>query len=201
MAKALVNSQGKAYVGSNSKVLTAPSGYGSYDEFPSYQVVNGVASRRRKTLNGSEFSNITSVADYGLYYAFYNHPGLVGNLNLSSITSIGQYGLYEAFSSCSGIESVNLSSLTSISNTGLGYAFQSCSYITDIYFNSLTTTSFGSYSNQFYSMMDGTGRATIHTLHFPSNLESIISTLSGYPLFGGRSGYVVCVLIFLQHLN
>lgn len=192
MAKALVNSQGKAYIGSNNKVLLIQNGGGGYDEFPSYQVVNGVASRRSKTLNGSEFSDITSVADYGLYYAFYNRPGLIGNLNLSSITSIGQYGLYEAFYVCNGIESVNLSSLTSIGYYGLGYAFQGCSYLTDIYFNSLTTTSFGNYTNQFYSMMDGTGRAITHTIHFPSNLESTISGLSGYPLFGGRSGYVVC---------
>ena len=29
------------------------------------------------------------------------------------------------------------------------------------------------------------------TIHFPSNLQSTISQLDGYPLFGGESGYIV----------
>ena len=41
-------------------------------------------------------------------------------------------------------------------------------------------------------MMQNTGTTTTHTLHFPSNLESTIQGLTGYPLFSGTSGYVVC---------
>jgi hypothetical protein len=40
-------------------------------------------------------------------------------------------------------------------------------------------------------MLNSTGTTTTHTLHFPSNLESTIQGLSGYPTFGGTSGYVV----------
>jgi hypothetical protein len=40
-------------------------------------------------------------------------------------------------------------------------------------------------------MMQGTGSTVTHTIHFPSNLESTIQTLTGYPLFGGTSGKVV----------
>ena len=63
----------------------------------------------------------------------------------------------------------------------------------DVYFNGLRTTSFGAtYKTQFTNMMQGTGTSVTHTLHFPSNMEATISTLTGYPLFGGSSGYVVC---------
>lgn len=65
--------------------------------------------------------------------------------------------------------------------------------VTDVYFHSLTTTSFqgdGS-AYTFYSMFSNAGSSIVRTLHFPSNLQSTISGLQGYPLFGGTSGYVV----------
>jgi hypothetical protein len=39
-------------------------------------------------------------------------------------------------------------------------------------------------------MMSSTGTSVTHTIHFPSNMETTISTLTTYPLFGGTSGYV-----------
>lgn len=251
-------------------IASIPSGGGGYTEFPNYQVVNGVASKRSGALTGSEFSNITSVDDSGFRYAFYNHSGLTGTLNLSSLVSVSSNGLYYAFRSCAGLTSVNLSSLTSVFDSGLYNAFYDCTGLTsidlssltsvggnglfsafygctgitgtlnlsslvsvgsnglysafyncsgitsvdlsslssvyttgfrqtfygctgltNIYFNSLTTTSFGSSTNQFNAMLSSTGTSVTHTLHFPSNLESTISGLIGYPNFGGSSGYVV----------
>ncbi|MBR1841041.1 MAG: hypothetical protein IJ778_02815, partial [Alphaproteobacteria bacterium] len=99
---------------------------GGYSEFPSYQVSNGVASRRSGVLTGTEFSGISSVGDYGLYYAFFNCSGLIGTLDLSSLTSLGNYGLQYAFYDCSSLTSVDLSSLTSVGNYGLQYAFCGC---------------------------------------------------------------------------
>ncbi len=184
------------------------------------EVKNGVYQIPTTSFTFSLPSNVTSVGDYGLYYAFYNCTGLT-SVNLSSLTSVsGRGGLYYAFYNCTGLTSVNLSSLTTVSGdyglsntfyacTGLTsvdlsslttisgkyalrYAFYGCTGLTDIYFRALTTTSFGSYKNQFDSMMSKTGTKTTHTIHFPSNLQSTISGLTGYPLFGGTSGYVVC---------
>ena len=42
-------------------------------------------------------------------------------------------------------------------------------------------------------MLSNTGNLTTHTIHFPSNLESTIQGLTGYPNFGGTSGYVVLI--------
>ena len=247
---------------------TYSGGGGGYSELPSYQVSGGVASRRSGALTGNEFSNITSVGNSGLYYAFYGCTGLTGNLDFSSLTSVsdsglyyafygctgltgidfssltsvGSLGLYYAFNSCTGLTSVDFSSLTSVDIQGLQYAFygctgltgidfssltsvntrgfyyafrrctsltsidfsslttvgslglesafRDCTGLTNIYFNSLKTTSFGSYTNQFSTMLSSTGTTVTHTLHFPSNLSSTISGLTGYPTFGGTSGYV-----------
>lgn len=262
IATAITNAQGRVadcYTAISNKGGTLPAiqnlanmptainsisgGGGGYTEFPSYQVVNGVASRRSGALTGNEFSDITSVGSLGLTYAFAYRSGLTGNLDLSSITSVGSSGLSYAFFSCSGLTSVDLSSLTSVSDSGLYsafngcssltsvnlssltsiggeeglsnsfnnctgltrvdllsltsigssglyYAFGYCTSLTDVYFNSLTTTSFGSYKNQFSSMLARTGTSVTHTLHFPSNLQSTIQGLTGYPNFGGTSGYV-----------
>jgi hypothetical protein len=70
--------------------------------------------------------------------------------------------------------------------------FNGCTALTTVSFPALTTSSFGSYINQFTNMLKLTGNTVTHTLHFPSNLESTIQGLTGYPLFGGISGYVVC---------
>ena len=77
-----------------------------------------------------------------------------------------------------------------------GSCFLGCKLITDIYFNALTTTSFGTkYINQFNGMFNNSSSGTAATsgnvnVHFPSNLETTISGLTGYPLFGGASGRV-----------
>ena len=214
-----------------------------YTELPSYQVVNGVASRRSGALTGNEFSDITSVGYRGMYYSFYYREDLSGPVDFSSLTSVGNYGLAGCFYYTSirlkdgnlsalvtvgdnGLSNAGLkvgsggvldiSALTSIGTSGLAYtfedsnmlttvyltsltnlgsksmefAFRKCIKLKDIYFNSLTTTSFGSYTNQFDHMLYMTGESETHTLHFPSNLTSTISGLTGYPTFNGTSGYV-----------
>ena len=136
-------------------------------------------------------SNATDVGNYGLYYAFYGCTGLT-SLDLSSLTTTsGSYVLSNAFYHCTSLTSVDLSSLTTVSGSyELNSAFSGCTNIESISFPSLTTTSFGSYTNQFNNMLSNTGTTKTHTLHFPSNLQTTISGLRGYPLFGGTSGYV-----------
>lgn len=260
-------------------ISSIPSGGGGgYSELPSYQVENGVASRRSITLTNDNFSNITNVNVYGFYCCYSNATSLTGTVSmpnlisishnglreafsytnitsadLSKLVNIGEYGLYRAFEHskitslnlqslqninetyglggvcyyCEELTDVNLSNLSEISGSyGMNGAFNRCSnlvsvrfpklsslaasramggnltshgafgYCTnlqDVYFNSLTTSSFGTtYNNQFQNLLYNTGNSVIHTIHFPSNLESTISGLTGYPLFGGTSGYVVC---------
>ena len=141
-------------------------------------------------LTSISFPSLTSVETYGLASAFLNCRSLT-SVDLSSLTTVGSYGLSSAFAYCSAITSVDLSSLTTVGSSGLNSAFKQCTQLQHVYFNALTSASFGTYVNQFQNMMSSTGNKKVHRLHFPSNLESTISGLTGYPLFGGTSGYVI----------
>lgn len=140
-------------------------------------------------LTSVDLSALTSISNNGMYTTFQACSGLT-SVNLSSLTSIANNGMYQAFRACSGLTRVDLTALTSIGSSSMYSTFQACRGLTDIYFNSLKTTSF-LYVDAFSNMLIGTGTTVTHTLHFPSNLESTIQGLTGYPNFGGTSGYVV----------
>ena len=144
-------------------------------------------------LDLSSLSTVSGVA--GLSGAFRGCTSLT-SVDLSSLTTVsGDRCLQSAFQGCTSLTTIDLSSLTTVSGDRcLISAFNGCTGLTDVYFRALTTTSFGStYDNQFFSMMNNTGSTVTHTLHFPSNMQSTISSLYDYPLFGGTDGYVVCV--------
>ena len=140
-------------------------------------------------LTSVNLSSLATVGVQGLYYAFGSCFSLT-SVNLSSLVSVDYNALSYAFYHCEGLTSISFPSLNSIGDSGLSSAFQYCTGLTDIYFNALKTTSFGNYTSQFNNMMSYTGKKKNHTLHFPSNLSSTITGLTGYPNFGGTSGYV-----------
>ena len=170
-------------------ISSIPSGGGSFIGIPR-EVKNGVFQMPIENFTFSLPNDVTNVGTYALSYAFYGCTGLT-SIDLSSLTTVGDYALYDAFYDCTGLTSIDLSSLTTVGSNALSNAFRFCSGLTDIYFRALTTSSFGSYKNQFNNMMSSTGSTKTHTIHFPSNLQSKISSLTGYPLFGGSDGYVV----------
>ena len=138
------------------------------------------------------FTGVKDVASNVLNYKFtYNKVKSASFPDLTTISGSSACG--NAFYFCNALTSVSFPNLTTISGSyACQLMFSYCSSLTDVYFSALTTSSFGSYVNQFSGIMQSTGTSKTHTLHFPSNLESTISGLSGYPLFGGTSGYVVC---------
>lgn len=164
------------------------------------------------------FTGVKDIVDYGLRWKFayskiksVSFPNLITisgsngcnnmllgctaltDVLLSNLTTISsERGCNNMFYNCTALTSVSLPSLTTISgNYGCANMFYGCTALTDVYFPALTTTSFGSVINQFSGIMSSTGTEVTHTLHFPSNLQSTIQDLDGYPLFGGTSGYVV----------
>ena len=180
---------------------------------------NGVYQAPTTSFTFSLPSNATNLGNYALENAFYYCTGLT-SVDLSSLTTIsGSYGLGSAFQGCTGLTSVDLSSLTTISGSNAFYkAFANCTGLTSVdlsslttisgsgalqnafYFSaglknnsisfpSLTSTSFGSYTNQFNSMLQG---VTGCTVHFPSNLQSVIGSWSDVVAgFGGTSTTVL----------
>lgn len=89
------------------------------------------------------------VSDYGLAYGFYAYDGDTMDTTFYDLEKIsGQYALYKAFGSHLG---------------------------GNIYFPALKANAFGSYTNQFNSMLYG---AISTIVHFPSNLEAVIGNWS-----------------------
>ena len=156
------------------------------------EVKNGVYQMPASSFTFSLPSNATDVGNYGLYYAFYKCTSLT-SIDLSSLTTVsGSNAFAHAFNTCTGLTSVDLSSLATVSGSNaFYYAFYGCTKIETISFPSLTTSSFGTSTTQFNSMLLSTGTTKTHTLHFPSNMQSTISGLTGYPSFGGKTAYVV----------
>ena len=169
-------------------------------------------------------SSLTTVSSNGLMRAFSACVGIT-SVNLPSLTTIsGTNGLYACFDHCTGITSVNLSSLTTISGiSGMNYCFSGCTGITSVNLPSLTTltggtsmqscfydctglislsfpalksTSFGTQTNQFNNMLKN---VTGCTVHFPSNLQSVIGSWAD--VTGGFGGTNTTVLFDLPATN
>ena len=160
-----------------------------------------------------DFELLDTIGQYGLNYAFANCTGLT-RVDFEWLVELSsQYGLNYAFANCTGLtrvkfyylaaitarafqgctslESIEFESLSSITGSAaFGNTFNGCTGLKDVYFPALKTTSFGNRVNQFNNMLSSTGTDVTHTLHFPSNLRNTISGLTGYPTFGGDSGYV-----------
>lgn len=141
-------------------------------------------------LTNIDLSSLTTVGERGFNYAFQSCSANLESITLSSLTDVGYYGFNYAFQSCQALKTVNLTSLSTIGGYGLYYAFISCSGLENVYFNSLTTNTFSTDRTQFQGMLQSTGSSKTHILHFPSNLQTTIQSLNGYPNFGGTSGYV-----------
>lgn len=141
----------------------------------------------------SEFSfdlptEVNTIESYGLSYAFYGSTGLT-SADLSSVVTIESYGLEKAFQGCTNLTSVDLSSLLNLGEYALYGAFQNCTSLTSLSFPSLMSTSFGSYTSQFNNMLVG---VTGCTVHFPSNLQSVIGEWSS--VTGGFGGTNTVIL-------
>ena len=135
------------------------------------------------------FANLTTVGDYGLYQCFAECSSLTTAPTFASLTTIGSSGLYTCFKDCTSLVTApTFASLTTIGNQGLGYCFQNTK-ITSISFPALTSTSFGSYTNCFDYMLYG---VTGCTVHFPSNLQSVIGSWTG--VMNGMKGTNTTVL-------
>ena len=129
---------------------------------------------------------VTISGNSAMNYTFQKCTGLTA-LSFPALTTIsGSSGMQYAFSGCSKLTSINLSSLATISGSrAMQNAFQNCIQLKTLSFPALTSISFGSYTNQFNGMLNYTSGCTVH---FPSNLQSVIGSWSSVTLgFGGTN--------------
>ena len=136
-------------------------------------------------------SLVTVTAQYGAAHMF-EYTGLT-SLSLPALTTIsGAYGCAYMCSNCFDLISASLPLLSDITGVRACYfMFAGCSALTSLSFPAITTTSFGTRTNQFDSMCSAIPNIT---LHFPSNVQSVIEGLDGYSAtapFGAVSGTVL----------
>lgn len=113
------------------------------------------------------------------------------SIDFSSLERIEAFKTHSesCFSGCNSLEELSFPKLNFIHGGGLWGAFSSCRNLKNIYFYSLNSTSFGSYTNQFNNMLSG---VTGCTVHFPSNLQSVIGSWSSVTSgFGGTNTTVL----------
>lgn len=168
------------------------------------------------TLVSVDLSSLVTIGNDGMSSSFGGNENL-SSFDISSLQTIGRDGMSGVCDSCTSLTNVDFSSIVSVGNAGLGYAFYNCdlrtisfdslSYIGDgalggcfgenynlssVSFPSLTSNSFTYEDEEGYCFDYMLGSCSNVTVHFPSNLQSIIgswdSVVSG---FGGTNTTVL----------
>lgn len=153
--------------------------------------------RQCTSLTTIDFSNLVTIASsarYAFDTAFYGCTGLT-SIDFSKLESIAaEQAFNNAFWGCTSITSVTFPALNSITGQ---YAMLSmlrgCTSLQHVYFPALTSTSFGTRTNQFNDMLYQAASGC--TVHFPSNLQSVIGSWSD--VTGGFGGTNTTVLFDL----
>lgn len=168
--------------------------------------INGLTFTGLKTLNGHfvykfagneaihgeiNFIDLETIAANSLQNTFKEMP-YVTSVRFPKLKTISVAYAFQNTFYTTPIKNIYFDKLDTITKTG---CFSSCfglnQYLENIYFNSLTTSSFNGFTNTFAGMFGITaGMKNGCTVHFPSNLQSLIQTFDGYPTFGGKSNYI-----------
>ena len=146
-------------------------------------------------LTSFNLSKLKQIGDYSITtsakWMFQSCSGLT-SADLSNLETVGKNACQAMFQYCSNLSSVNLSKLNKIYYGGCGYMFVGCTSLTSLSFPALKSTSFGSDTTQFDNMLQN---VTGCTVHFPSNLQSVIGSWSS--VTGGFGGTNTTVLFDL----
>lgn len=151
--------------------------------FPELTTISGTQSFSQtfyncKKLTSLSFPKLTTISgSYGISNAMSSCTGLT-SVNLSALETIeGMYGAQYTFNGCTSLTSVSFPRLKKVGLACLSYAFQNCTSLTSLSFPALTSKSFSAVPRAycFNAMLRG---VTGCTVHFPSNLESLIGSES-----------------------
>ena len=174
-----------------------------------YNMANGCSM-----LTSADLSAVTRIEDDGMDSCFYN-SGLesfdlsalesvetngmsnafcstnIQTATFPSLEAIGDEGMVSCFSD-TPLQTITFTSLWDLRSIApFEYTFNNCPNLQDVYFPALKTASFESGGDydwyNFYEMFDyytGSESGSV-TVHFPSNLESVVQNLYNYPSFDG----------------
>ena len=185
-------------------VLTRPNRPYTYTVPSSAIIVGGELYDAPSAGLQNAFNYSTTYGDYGIVAIDFNKVKIIKNMaaesccracvNLASITAnelaVVDYASLRYAFYYTAVTSVSFPKLCVFyGDACLSYAFWACSQLTDLYFPAINNTSFVKAGSGIFSSM--CRNDTNITLHFPSNVQSIIEGISGYSTtapFGATSG-------------
>ena len=135
----------------------------------------------KSSISSIDLSNLTTISgEYSCGEMFVQSD--LSSIDLSSLTTISGEHACSMMFGYSSISSIDLSGLTTISGkSACSQMFYNCKNLKNLSFPSLKTIS---NQNAFFGLITVCSNVTIH---FPSNMQSIIQGLSGYPNFSGTN--------------
>ena len=142
-------------------------------------------------LKKANLSNLATISGQHSFYGIFQSCKQLVDVDLSNLVSIsGESAAFGAFAVCTSLKTLSFDKLSSIADTRI---FQQCfvfsTSLASLYFPALNSASFGSYTNQFDNMLRS---VTGCTVHFPSNLQSVIGSWSDVVAgFGGTNTVVL----------
>lgn len=142
------------------------------------------------SITSVDLSSLTTISGKLGCGSMFTYCSFITSVDLSGLTTVsGQQGCSQMFSGCSALTSFTFNNLSNIGSYALYQTFTGCTSLTSLSFPALTSTSFGSYTDQFNRMLNG---VTGCTVHFPSNLQSVIGSWSDVTAgFGGTNTTVL----------
>lgn len=145
-------------------------------------------------ITSADLSSLTTISGNSACQAMFSGCTSLTSIDISSLETIsGISGCDQMFAGCLNLPSITFSSLKIISGSGAcGQMMFNCKNKV-LNFPALTSTSFPNNNNQFNNMLFAAQNTTVH---FPSNLDpnngsTVISSLQGYPNFGGTNTTLV----------
>lgn len=170
--------------------------------FPELTSVNGNScfafSFSSTGLSSISFPKLTTINGNSAFSGSFSSCSSLTSVEFPELTTIinnNSSALGSTFQSDSYLTIVRFPKLNHLecsatTNSCFYNCFSSCARLTDIYFNALTTTSFVNSVRQFMNMFNSSAMSTSGncTIHFPSNMETTIQGLNGYPNFGATAG-------------
>ena len=127
------------------------------------------------------FTGVTDVSDYAMYYAYKDNTAISGAIDMSDLTTVSGGGACASmFQGCTRLTSANLPALTTISGNGAcGSMFQGCIGLTSANLPALTTISGSGACNNMFGRCIGLTSANLSALTTLSGNSACMSMFSG----------------------
>lgn len=178
-----VNSEVFSYFANNCPNLTTAS-------FPKLQTVtNCTFAYSFSTNTNLEIIEFPSLVTVNRFLGTFNYCTKLSSVSFPELTTVTAiHGFDKTFEGDSALTSITFSKLSSIASA-FNQTFKNCTSLASVSFPALKSTSFGGYNKLGTNMLSG---VTGCTVHFPSNLQSVIGSWSDVVAgFGGTNTTVL----------